>query len=230
MLPLHPPKRPPSKKKKLALSSLLPDINKILGTLNARSHLLPLVQTATVSGTIKFSAAVSNEPFNLQSILQTIHNNPITVYGDVQVTNLASQSWGYKREKIQMENAFFAALSSSPDAKPLADMIVDPEYPQRSLRQLYVLCRGTATPAKKALLNWALLLFSTSFHIKKKGKLHLDLIKDPQTFVNAQYKPNTVENKFKILFSTFKYHSIHYSFAKDFNNQGVFLFCHQFNN
>ena len=103
-----------------------------------------------------------------------------------------------------MENAFFAALLSSPDAKPLAVMIVDPEYPQRSLRQLYFLYRGTATLTKKALLNWALLLFSTGFYIKKKGELHLDLIKDPQTFANAQYKPNTVQNKFKILFVTFK--------------------------
>ena len=47
----------------------VPDINKILVTLNAKLHLLLLVQTTNISGSVKFSAPVSNEAFNLQSIL-----------------------------------------------------------------------------------------------------------------------------------------------------------------
>ena len=190
--------------------------------LNSKPHLLPLVQTTTVKGTVLFSAPVSHEPFSIRSILQTIHNNPsLKAYGDVDIGNLTSRSKPYERERIRMETAFFAALASCPESKALADIITDPEFPQRKLRRFYILCRSPSTPGKKDLVNWALLLFSTGFYMKKSGVSHMDLIKDPQTFANAQYEPTTVQTKFKTLFAVFSEHDVRYSFLKDFNNQGT---------
>ena len=87
-----------------------------------------------------------------------------------------------------MERAFFAALESYPDLKALAGMIINHEFPQRKLRQFNVPYQSPSTKSKKDLVNWALLLFSTGFYVKKERFSHIDLIKDPQTFAtNAQY-------------------------------------------
>ena len=117
-----------------------------------------------------------------------------------------------------MEKAFFAALASCSEAKALVDIRTDPEFPLRKLRRFYILCWSPATPDKKDLVNWALLLFLTGFYMKKEGVSQIDLIKDHQTFANAQYKPTTVQTKFKTLFAVFSQHDICYSFLKDLNN------------
>ena len=191
--------------------------------LQNHTFFLWFIQQLSVKGTILFSAWVSNEPFSLKSILQTIHNNPtLTAYGDISVDSLKALSKLYKRERIQMEKAFFVALESCCDSKTFADMmVVDPDFPQRTLRRFYVLCQSLSTPAKKDLVNWALLLFSTGLYMKTDGVSYIDLIKDPQTFANEQHSPATIQTNFKTLFVVFGQHVINCSFLKDFNNQGM---------
>ena len=159
----------------------------------------------------------------MKSIMETIQNNPIKAFGDVDIKTLVSASKDCHKNKCRMEQKFFLVLETCPEAKPLCEFISDPEYPQRQLRRFHVICRGAKTPAKKALLNWTLLLFSLCHH-KKSGNV-ADVTKDPKTFADAQCQPNTIVTRFKLLFTIFKNQSINYSFKKDFNDPGELHAC-----
>lgn len=88
------------------------------------------------------------------------------------------------------------------------------------IRLFYVLLRGNLAPLKKWILNYTLLLFSSSF--MKKEFTHHDL-SDPRVFANAQYEPGTVDMYFKCLFSVFAQNGICYRKDNDFNQTGDFL-------
>ena len=187
-------------------------------------HLLPL-EPNTFDGSYDFQSLVapqSSQPFTLGSILKGIQDNPIVAFGDVPVSELTKNSPRYEKEKLHLEHAFFAAIASHPVAKSLADMQRDPENPSTSIRKLYAFCGGRPTPTKKKLLNWCLLLFSSGLYLKNSGKI--DASMDPKLFAEAQYEPNSVQKKFKILFSSFRGHGINFSFSKDFNEPGEYFY------
>jgi hypothetical protein len=123
----------------------------------------------------------------------------------------------HERAKDNMEQAFFAALSSHKTAHSLAEKIIDPANPSEKIYRLYVMCRSPKAPHKKKVLNWALCLFATG-HVKKAfiGK---DLT-DEYTWAQAQYEPNTTDLHMKLLFAKFKSHDLNYSLSNDFNGKG----------
>ena len=195
-------------------------IDNFCGTLKSKPHLLPLVWPTTVKSTIKFVAPVSHVPFNLKSILQTVYNNP-PVSQVMEIFILVAFLLVQREGENLNGEASFAALASCPEMKALVDVIIDPDFPQRKLRRFYVLCWSPATPGKKDPVNWALLLFLTGFYIEKDGVSCIDLVKDPQNFADAQYKPTTVQTKFEMMFTVFSQHDSHYSVL--INNQGMSL-------
>ena len=72
-------------------------------------------------------------------LLPDMLNNPVNVNGDIQeVNSLASRSCGYKREKLQMGKAFFVTFLSSPESKPLANMINDTVYPSEEFEKIFM--------------------------------------------------------------------------------------------
>jgi hypothetical protein len=101
----------------------------------------------------------------------------------------------------------------------LTEIISDPLIPSKATRRFYVMLRGEMTPAKKLVLNYALLCYSQS--LVKSEYIGTDL-SDPKVFAMAQYQPNTLETHFKVLFSVFKKEQIHYQMQKDFNGPGDF--------
>ena len=125
-----------------------------------------------------------------------------------------------------MEKAFFAPLECCPvRGKSTSGYYYSSRLPPEKTEKLllHILCLSPATPGKKDIVNWALLLSSTGFYMKKDGVPHIDLIKASQTFfTNAHYEPTTIQTKFKTLFAVFSQRGICYSFLKDFNNQGLF--------
>ena len=118
-----------------------------------------------------------------------------------------------------MEFDFFAALACHPQAKPLADLVHDPENPFENTQRLYILVRAPIAPNKLKILNWSLLIFSMRY-VKEKYR-DLDLANDPALFADAQYEPGVVDTNLKCLFSKFRKNGIIYSLSRDFNQPGT---------
>ena len=89
----------------------------------------------------------------------------------------------YERKKETVVKNFFGALASHEQASYLSEILPEPTNYSRKVRRLYMECRAPKSAKKKAILNWALLIYSTTL-IKKKYR-NYDL-KDPKIFADAQ--------------------------------------------
>ena len=187
----------------------------------AQAFIRPLVPNKP-DGSIDFATLTvptSKEEFSILSILQSIKENPVICVGDNDVASMNFNTSAHEKKKDGIESLFFKCLASHSNvAKSLAELVKDPENPVEKLQQFYVECRAPNTPAKKSLINWALLIFSLGLY--KKEAQDLDFSKDPKAFAQAQYQPGTVKLKFKCLFAKFRSQGIVYSFLKDFNGKG----------
>ena len=124
--------------------------------------------------------------------------------------------------KKSVEERFFYVLSQRDDFRHFCDFVVDPdtpELPDRQIRLFYALLRGRPTDLKKKVLNYCLLLFSSS--CVKKSHKDQDLT-DPEVFANAQYQPLSVDTMLKCLFSVFSQNGIWYKKDHHFNDTGGF--------
>jgi hypothetical protein len=119
-----------------------------------------------------------------------------------------------------MEARFFASLATNDLFKHLSDMVHDEEDPSTPIRQFYLYCRGTKTPARYKVLNASLIFFSKTFvQLKYVG---MDL-SDINLFVKAQYQPNSCAKNFRCLFAILAAQGIRFTLAKSFNDAGMSL-------
>jgi len=119
-----------------------------------------------------------------------------------------------------MEARLFACLSTNDLFKHLSAFVPDPEDPSTQIRQFYIFCRGTKTPARYKILNAALIFFSQTFvQLKYAG---MDLT-DINLFVKAQYQPNSCAKNFRCLFAILAAQGIRFTLAKSFNDPGTFF-------
>jgi len=97
--------------------------------------------------------------FNLQGILKSITENPLSFGAVDQLVNLKAQPFNfekYEKQKLRVESNFFNTLASHEAAKPLADFIEDRNDSPILERRLIVLYQATRVSHKLNLLNWAL--------------------------------------------------------------------------
>ena len=81
--------------------------------------------------------SISQKPFTIGSILKAIEENPLSI-GIVtkDLENVTYNTTVHKRRKLEMENLFFQALSTHPQAYPLTKKIVDPEQPDGKMKSI----------------------------------------------------------------------------------------------
>ena len=182
---------------------------------------VPPLPSSTTTSEQEFTAIPSIAgDFTLNNILQSLRSNPYALGNDTALLKeLSFNSTPHERRMEKMEAQFFSALASHPQAKPLADLVYDPENPFEDTYRLYVLVRAPIAPNKLKILNWSLLIFSMRY-VKEKYR-DLDLANDPALFADAQYEPGVVDTNLKCLFSKFRKNGIVYTQGRDFNQPGT---------
>jgi hypothetical protein len=110
-----------------------------------------------------------------------------------------------------MEARFFASLATNDLLKHLSDMVHDAEDPSTPIRQFYLYCRGTKTPARYKVLNASLIFFSKTFVRMDLSGINL--------FVKAQYQPNSCAKHFQSLFAILVAQGIRFTLADTFHKR-----------
>ena len=159
--------------------------------------------------------------FTLNGILRSIRDNPMHLQTGnmvpIPLSDLSGNSKTYMTRKSGVERLFFQAVANHPTAAPMAELIEDPDNPGTQIYRLYTLVRGLKALWKKELLNWCILNWSLT-HIKVRFQ-GMDLSDDPILFAQAQYQSSTIQNHFKMLFSSFALQQINYE-SRDFRGPG----------
>jgi hypothetical protein len=168
-------------------------------------------------------ANVKTGEITVESVAAFLSSNQ-TLFGNENVTDalrkLTFTTKSHELRKDTMEARFFLTLESSQNFKALTVFVSDPELPLEKVRTLYLLLRGIATPLKKRILNFALILLSQNL-IKKDYIGRTDL-HEPQVKADAQYQPNSLTTMFKCLFARFGEKGILLRLDHDFFNAGDF--------
>jgi hypothetical protein len=194
------------------------------------------VMAAAINGVINEQATTASfvnllpAELNMEMILLTLENNK-TIFGSAEATemflNLSTNTPDYDRDKYGLETRLFGVLGVHPDFKGLCAMIPDPSEPLRQtiIRVFYVLLRGAKTDSKKKLLNYCLLLFSTTLFMKQYDMAFVH--ESHENFCAAQYQPNASSKMLRMLFSVFRERGIVFSQTHDFNFPGMYVvpFC-----
>lgn len=177
---------------------------------------------ASIDTTVEEFATSLPSDFSVEVLADIMHTT-LDLLGDETTTrklkSLTFIGTSHAQKQSSYEARFFLVLERHAHFKPLTELINDPDMPSMKIRKFYVMLRNTMTPAKKMVLNFALLCYSQS--LIKKEYAGTDL-SDPKTFAMAQYQPNSLETHFKVLFSVLKTNQIHYQLQKDFNGPGDF--------